>query len=392
MKRTITILLLILFAAGLYAKGKSEGSSIMNIGGGRAGRSEVSVEERDLEMDKEIRINLRTGGSVQIEGQDHEGIEIEIIKWGESIDAAVVEIDETNRGISVFAYYPENPKAGSHAVDVKIKAPNRASLFIETVGGDTALRDMTGDFEGKTLGGTLTITRLQGDIDMETLGGDIDVRESKLDGDVRTLGGDIILHEVTGSLDTSTLGGKVVFHDSTVPGDSSPVKIDTLGGNIEIDEALSGIKATTLGGNINIARAAVFVDADTLGGNIEIDEIDGWVKAKTLGGKVSVTMTGDPADGKRDATLSSLGGDIMLTVPAGLEMDIEIVLELTENARRKYSIVSDFDIDIEEREVADRGSKNNVRVITTGRGVTGRGTHRITLSTINGNIYLREGR
>jgi DUF4097 and DUF4098 domain-containing protein YvlB len=393
MKRTMIILLGTMFVAGgLYAGGRNERTTTRTIGGGRNGRNEVTLEKLSLEMDKEIKINLRTGGSVQLDGWDAERIEIEITKWGNAIDDAVVEIGETRRGVSILTYYPESQEKASHAVDFKIKVPNRTNLFIETLGGDIILGGLEGEFEGRTLGGELNISRLKGTIDMETFGGSIEIRESVLDGEVRTLGGDINVFEVTGDLDTSTLGGRVVFHDSTAPSGSSPVKIDTMGGDIDIDEALSGIKATTLGGNISIAKAAVFVDADTLGGKIEIQDVDGWVRAKTLGGDVVVTMTGDPDDGKRDATLSSLGGDVTLTVPAGLDMDIEIILEVTSDAKRNYSITSDFDIEVEKRDVANRGGRNGERTMTTGRGTTGAGTHRITLSTINGNIYLREGK
>jgi DUF4097 and DUF4098 domain-containing protein YvlB len=393
MKRTMIILLGIMFVAtGLYAGGKNERTTNRTIGGGRSGRSDVTLEKLTLEMEKEIKINLRTGGEVQLEGWDSERIEIEITKWGNAIEDAVIEIDETGRGVSVLTYYPKDQERASHAVDLSIKLPNRINVVVDTLGGDIILGGLEGEFEGRTLGGKLNISRLKGIIDMETLGGSIEVRESVLDGEVSTLGGDIDVFEVTGNLDTKTLGGRVAFHDSTAPDGSNPVKIDTMGGNIDIDEALSGIKATTMGGNISIAKAAVFVDADTLGGKIEIKDVDGWVRAKTLGGDVTVTMTGNPDNGKRDATLSSLGGDVTLTVPAGLDMDIDIILEVTSDAKRNYSITSDFDLAVEERDVAERGRRNGVRTMTTGRGTTGDGTHRITLSTINGNIYLREGK
>ena len=354
MKRICIVLLaLVIPFSGLYARGKSE--STVHVSRDRSGRSETAIETYNLDADQEIRINLRTGGEVRVSGGQTETAKIKITRWGSAIDEAVVDIDETSRGINILAYYQENTK-NSRAVDLDITAPDATSLHIET------------------------------------LGGDIEIRRSTLSGRVNTLGGDIELFEVTGDLDSSTLGGKVVYHDSSIPGGSDPVKIDTMGGDIDISEALSGIKATTLGGDIVVTKAAVFVDANTLGGDIEIGEVDGWVRAKTLGGRVSVTMIGDSADGKRDATLSSLGGDVVLTVPASLDMDIEIILEESKDAKRDYSIISDFDITIEEKETSGRGDKKDIRTVTMGRGTTGEGTHRITLSTINGDIYLKKGR
>ena len=63
-----------------------------------------------------------------------------------------------------------------------------------------------------------------------------------------------------------------------------------------------------------------------MGGNIEIDAVDGLVKATTMGGDVNVRMVGDPAKGKRDVEIQSMGGDIMLTVPSALSMDFDITL------------------------------------------------------------------
>ena len=58
-------------------------------------------------------------------------------------------------------------------------------------------------------------------------------------------------------------------------------------------------------------------------------------------------MTGNPEEGKRDVTISSLGGDITLTVPKDLSMSVEIEISYTKNSDKDFSdckIYSDFNI------------------------------------------------
>ena len=128
-----------------------------------------------------------------------------------------------------------------------------------------------------------------------------------------------------------------------------------------------------------------------MGGSISIDKIDGWVKATTMGGDVKVVMTGDPSQGKRDVEISSMGGDIRLTVPAGLSMDVDITLAYTKDALRQYRIISDFDLELEETDKFDY-SKGSARKYIYGTGLIRGGKYKIVGSTVNGNVYLKEGK
>jgi hypothetical protein len=122
-----------------------------------------------------------------------------------------------------------------------------------------------------------------------------------------------------------------LFKDITInisrkPGEVNPadneVRISKPGGRINCKHAPHGADVQTGGGAIHIGLAHGFVKASSGGGNIDIDAVDGWVDAATGGGNVSVTMIGDPNDGRRDVSISSGRGDIMLTLPADLSMDL----------------------------------------------------------------------
>jgi len=386
------LLTLLIIGLGLPAFSRGNGDEMYEEDTGRnRNNAQRTLEERPFLPGQDLILDLRTGGSIEITVSDREQMSTEIYKYGRAIELAEIEIRETSRGIEIMAYYKKNPRGGRHGVDMVVTVPSRCNLTLDTLGGDVSVDGVEGVITGKTLGGDIILSHLTGEIDMETLGGDIKITSSTLEGHVNTLGGDIRVRELQGNLQADTLGGKVVYLDS-VPGSSSePVRVDSLGGNINIDEAPAGIDAKTLGGHITIGRASDYVNAETLGGIIKIREIDGRIYASTLGGNVSAVMTGNPEERARDATMKSLGGEVSLTVPEGLSMDIEIILEITRDTRKDYKIISDFDLVIEEREATAEERKNNIRRVITGRGTTGDGQHRILLTTINGDIRLEQG-
>jgi DUF4097 and DUF4098 domain-containing protein YvlB len=109
-----------------------------------------------------------------------------------------------------------------------------------------------------------------------------------------------------------------------------------------------------------------------------------------MGGDIEVTMTGDPEKGKRDVTLTSMGGDIELTVPDGLSMTIDIELAFTKNCDEEVDIFTDFNIK-KERTKEWEHSNGTPRKYILGSGVIGDGKHKIKIETINGNVYLKKG-
>jgi hypothetical protein len=108
-----------------------------------------------------------------------------------------------------------------------------------------------------------------------------------------------------------------------------------------------------------------------------------------MGGDVTVKMIGDPSQGNREVELTSFGGDIELTVPANLAMTLDLELAYTRDSAGKYSIQSDFPVQTKESDswIHEHGTP---RKIIYGSGKVGAGTHRVHISTINGNIILRK--
>lgn len=167
------------------------------------------------------------------------------------------------------------------------------------------------------------------------------------------------------------------------------LRISKGAGPISVEDAPNGAQLKTGAGKIHVKSARRCVGAKTGAGHIMIDAVDGCVTAATGFGTVSVTMVGNPAEGERDVKIIGSMGDVTLVVPDGLDMDFDLKLAYTNNAKKEFRIVSDFPMN---QRVSDQWSsiaKSTPRKYIYGTGQIGTGRNRITIENINGNIYLK---
>jgi hypothetical protein len=197
---------------------------------------------------------------------------------------------------------------------------------------------------------------------------------------------------VVGNIDGSSMGGNVRMlnvtrRDGAGTGDALVIK--TMGGRIDVDDAPGGAKLETMGGNVSVGRAANYVDAKTMGGDIVVGEIAGWIEASTMGGDIEVqVIQGDHDD--YHVELVSMGGEIDLSLPAGLGYSFDVELEVTRNRSGQYEIKTDFPLEIREEERSSRGRGDGPRSVIIGTGRVGDGAHVVKIRTINGNVNLRK--
>jgi hypothetical protein len=350
--------------------------------------------KKDIETQpgKTLDLELSTGGSIEITGWDKDVVSVVAHIRGDKEDY-YIDVNERSSGIKVEVSY-EGRGRNNGGVSVDVKVPKKYNLELETMGGDIMLKDIEGSFSGETMGGEIELFHLKGEVDLTTMGGEIRVEDCDLDGQVKTMGGEISLRDVIGDLDASTMGGEVSYRNVKRRDDredAREVKISTMGGEIEVDDAPGGANVSTMGGEIRIRSAKKYVKAKTMGGEIKIDEIDGGVKATTMGGDVEVNMVGDPDQYDRDVVLSSMGGDIILTVPSGLSMDFDIKLTITHRTSDDYKIISDFPMEVEESDKSDY-SDRSARKYIYGTGKVAGGKNKIRIDTINGDIIIKKGK
>jgi len=367
--------------------------------------------EREFEMSpgEVMDVNLRPGGSIDILGWDEPRAAIRVRIRNADSDAFRFDFTETGTGIEIRSEEVRNVRNVSIVVEIQL--PARSDLRLRTAGGGITIRNIEGEIRGSTGGGELTLSNLKGTIRLTTGGGRIELTDSRLDGRVSTGGGSVLLENVEGDIDATSGGGNVVYRNVVTPSRTYPadaVHIRNAGGAIRVADAPAGADVRTGGGNVRIRSAGQYVKARTGGGDIDVGEVEGWVEASTGGGDITVddvrgwvdastgagtirvTMTGDPGDEKRDATLISGYGDIYLTVPANLSMEVDIELAFTRDSRRTFRIVDDFDLRQETTDTWD-SSQGTPRKYIYGRATIGGGRNKIRIRTVNGNVYFRKG-
>ena len=341
---------------------------------------------------KKLEVELTTGGSIEISGWDKDVVSIIAHIRGDKEDYDL-EFDERSSGIQVEVSYEGHRRHRQVGVSLDIHVPQKYDLELETMGGDLTIKGVEGDFSGETMGGEIELYNLKGKAHLTTMGGEIRVEDCELDGQVKTMGGEISLRDVIGDLDASTMGGEVSYRNvkkRDKRDNAKEVKISTMGGEIEVDDAPGGANVSTMGGDIRIRSAGKYVKAKTMGGEIDIEKLNGGVKATTMGGDVTVNMVGDPDEFERDVVLSSMGGDITLTVPKDLSMEFDIKLTLTKRSSDAYKIISDFPMKIEKSDDWDY-SEGSARRYIYGTGKVKDGKNRIRIDTINGDIVIKKG-
>ena len=349
-----------------------------------------------------LTLHLETGGSVKIAGTGGSTVNVSY-KLSCSPDCQI-SFDQNGSGVRVETKSERSSRSQNADVDFEILVPSRFDVELDSMGGGLEIDGVTGSFTGETKGGEITLRRVEGEAKLRTMGGEIQVTDSTLDGSVHTMGGKVSIENVVGDLKGSSMGGDVRYKNVRRPdgklaspshgGDSDlsdvtpeTVQISTMGGAINTEDAPNGADVMTMGGNIRIRNARRFVRAKTMGGDIEIDSVDGWVQATTMGGNLDVTVT----DGGGDVTLTSMSGNVLLRVPPGFGMTLDLEIAFTKNSRKEYAITAPGAGSPSVTPDWDYGQGSPRKYIRKSGSVNG-GGHKVTVRTVNGNVTVTEGR
>jgi hypothetical protein len=402
MKKFATIVLLgifgFIFIAALPASTNSIQKNKTSSGKYNSSNDKEVKKEFNVKPGGKVSIDLKTGADIEIKGWNKDLLTVSATMEDDDDNPIKFEFSQNGNDVEIRSNYSHRNGHNQSSAKLVLQVPQKYNVGFSTMGGDVNIENVEGELEGQTMGGDLTLSNLKGNLNLTTMGGKISLKDSEVDGKVKTMGGEVLVENVKGDVDASSMGGRV--QQINVQGKNKSigkeVNISTMGGELEIDNAPNGAKLKTMGGNISINSAGKFLDAETMGGDIEAKEVDGWIKARTMGGDVNVKMVGNPNDGKRDVSLQSMGGDITLTVPAGLSMDLEIEIAYAKDRKaesddefNKLKIVSDFPVK-EERTKEWDNSKGSPRKYIYGTGSINGGKNKIKIKTINGNVYLKK--
>jgi hypothetical protein len=351
-----------------------------------AGAEEIR-REINASPGETLSVDLDNGGMIKIGVWDRNSVSAVVTTDDEEVKATV---ERSRNGVAIKSEYDGSRRRhSSRGTQVVVTVPRKFNAELKTMGGSIEINGLEGNIGGETMGGGLKLENIRGVLDLTTMGGSITLTDSDVDGKVTTMGGKVLMRNIVGDVKGSSMGGNVVYDNvrrRDGSGSGKSVVITTHGGAIDVPSAPSGAEVKTMGGDITVKSAREFVKAHTMGGDIEITEVDGWVTATTMGGNIDVRVTG--SGGKRDVKLESMGGDIVLTLPANFDGDFDIELAYTKN-RGPYAIKSDFPLSISETPGWD-GSRGTARRVITGKGRSGGAKHKVVISTINGDVVIRK--
>lgn len=377
------------------------------------------TETFDLSPGKKIVIDLKPGGSIDINGWDKPKAEITVSGHGDPDDYELI-FDKTDYGLKITGSLAHKWNYYS-GLNLLLNVPHKIDIDLFTSGGEFTLKNVDGNFEGKTNGGEINLEGVKGEVDIKTNGGGIKVINSEVDGKAHTNGGAVLVLDVAGNLSVSTNGGAVTYrnvsrknskvNDSGDPENKKDVKEDSVhittgGGAIDVDGVPYGAVVYTGGGSIQINNTDNFVEAKTGGGSVSINNADNFVKAQTGGGNIDIgiksgkveatTGGGDidvtiEQDTKNDGgvTIFTGSGDVSVTVPPKFSMELDIDLSYTRNSFKDYKIISDFDFKIEEMDKWDN-SQGSPRKHIYGTGKVAGGRHKIKIRAVNGSVEIKK--
>ncbi len=212
-----------------------------------------------------------------------------------------VEISSSNNSLEI-AIKQENTDwltnwKDRYNVSMQIIAPSNTECTLHTSDGNIELINFKGDQTCRTSDGNIEVEDISGSLSARTSDGNIEVVGIRGTTELQTSDGDILAEKIVGDCNARTSDGKVVVRD--VEGDVSAVTSD---------------------GNVLLVKANGNHSARTSDGDIHFEELSGGLTAQTSDGDIH----GDFLDLKDELSLKTSDGDISVTVPDGLGMDVHL--------------------------------------------------------------------
>jgi len=182
-------------------------------------------------------------------------------------------------------------------VSMHILAPQKTTCNLKTSDGNIEMVGFSGNQECKTSDGNIEVNKINGILNARTSDGNVDVAGIVGSVELRSSDGDIHIEDIDGDASLKTSDGKVVAIN--VKGDVNAVTSD---GNIFLEDIFGVHNARTSDGDINF------------------EDITGGLTAQTSDGNIS----GDFNKLDQSLFLKTSDGDISITVPDGLGMDLTL--------------------------------------------------------------------
>jgi len=147
---------------------------------------------------------------------------------------------------------------------------------------------------------------------------------------LKTIGGDINCTEIKGPTHAETGAGGIHIQRC-----GAGVTASTVGGPIIVEQAGGVVIARNLAGPVQVG-AASGVQCESGSGGVRVTNINGPMRVQTSLGNIMAAVLGPKL---ADSFLATANGDISVTIPSNVGVNIHAQNELADSMRR---IVSDF--------------------------------------------------
>jgi beta-lactamase regulating signal transducer with metallopeptidase domain len=362
-----------------------------------------------------LTLALDAGGGVTVRGWDDDRVRVRAGLGGRDWRDIDIEIERESGGrggVRVEDRFVRRRGNQSFSNHYEILVPRRYDVRVASAGGELTIIGVEGRFTGHTGGGEITLERVTGMARLATGGGEVLVRDSDLSGSVQTGGGMVRLSNVKGGLRGSSGSGPVIYgtsddRTSRSTTDISSIKVDdgsriiigrdteyrsgTLniekaGGDVNLSAAPNGAHVRTGGGDVRVGPAAGQVDASTGGGDVTVGPAAGSVRAGTGAGEVRIIVDRGREPQVIEATSGS--GRVIIELPADFDGRLELETAYTRTHESRARINSDWDLERDPLTGWDDRYGTPRRYVRA-RTVLGRGTGRVVVRTVNGEIEIR---
>jgi len=237
-----------------------------------------------------LRIRVESAsGSIELDTVDGAMTEVELKGPPDDVEEARVELHERGDGHELVV--ETHPRSGfrlfrlnSKGIDVRIRAPHRASVEISSASADVEGRGRYGKVDVNSASGDVTFEEIEGEAQANTASGDVEIGRLGGNGKVRSASGDIEIGAAGGSLKVQTASGdqeigSVASGEVTLQTASGDISVGVKPGSklwidarsmsgetsseLEVgDSAPSGegplveVRATAMSGDIRVRRAS----------------------------------------------------------------------------------------------------------------------------------------
>lgn len=336
-KRTLTILMLLIFSAGTPAAfGQSTPEASSRVGQtpkpkpakpdkappatpapSIPGEEQVHVEPVNVKLVRggKVAISSRSG-QIIVNGWDRDTVQANAT--GEN---GPVQIDTQTTGDPARPrlLLTISPRRFGRDARLEVKVPRYADVeTLEGYRGDIEVTDVEGNTVINAGNGDVKVTRV-GSLKVSRRSGDVTVREVKEDLTARSYNGDVVVDTVGGLVDVAASNGDLRVHsaggDVRANSATGDIEVRCAKGRAEVSSASGGITLIGVGGDVDASTASAdvaFVGTMRAGGNYRL---------KSLSGDVSMTVQPD-APGFT-ATLTTYSGSINTDFPLKVESPVQ---------------------------------------------------------------------